>query len=80
MFYKLSCIICRYVFNIVVYYFYDKKVVDFKFRFYGDDLDVVYSVVILSVDGKFKIWIFVDDIDIYSELKLVIIYSFICRV
>lgn len=54
--------------------------VDLKFRFYGDDLDVVYSVVILSVDGKFKIWIYVDDIDIYSELKLVIIYSFICRV
>lgn len=50
--------------------------VDLKFRPHGDDLDVVHSVVTSSVDGKFKTWTLVDDTDIYSELKPVIIYSF----
>lgn len=53
---------------------------DLKFRPHGDDLDVVHSVVTSSVDGKFKTWTLVDDTDIYSELKPVIIYSFTCRV
>lgn len=54
--------------------------VDLKFRPHGDDLDVVHSVVTSSVDGKFKTWTLVDDTDIYSKLKPVIIYSFTCRV
>lgn len=59
--------ICRYALNTVVHYPHDKKVVDLKFRPYGDDLDVVHSVVTSSVDGKFKTWTLVDDTDIYSE-------------
>lgn len=69
MFYKSSCIICRYALNTVVHYPHDKKVVDLKFRPHGDDLDVVHSVVTSSVDGKFKTWTLVDDTDIYSKLK-----------
>lgn len=80
MFYKSSCIICRYALNTVVHYPHDKKVVDLKFCPHGDDLDVVHSVVTSSVDGKFKTWTLVDDTDIYSELKPVIVYSFTCRV